>query len=845
MAPHTTRPPGRIRIIWTKFVNSLNFFRIHAIYFTLTPIIMACIIFAVNGEYHMEFVDALFLSYSAITTTGLASINVSSATALQQFLIMSQMLLGQLVTVSWVMVYVRRRFFMKKFEHLVRLSRSRTQATTNAETTALRNRFPTIFARARTSSIRPPPRMGDKKKHKGPLSLAMIKRLSSAPQKVDPSGRLVSNLEKTRTRTAEDPGLRFTSQPILLSPQQMTGTSNGFPHRYDRSYFRDDEDLEGPNFIEPEEEDLPPRPLRSPGQETHFARSQTIEIREPNIDRMPRTQTVDFREPHRPPIERLNSRATTFDGRSYQSRRRSSMSGEPFNSSHRDYRDQGFGGWPGPNRLIARLHKKLFPKMHLSLSRTMSVALSETLPTTTHQSTYLSFQAVVGRNSNFFGLTSDQLEELGGVEYRALGLLLWLIPSYMLLIYLSVFAACAITAGLHNNYAYVFDAQQGPVNPVWFGCFQTFAAFSNAGMSLVDTSMVPFQTAYAMIFFMIIAILGGNTAFPVFLRLMIWIISKLTSNTTPMAETLRFLLDHPRRCFVYLFPSPQTWLLTLVLLLLNSIDWICFGLLDIGNPYVETIPVGVRVTDGLFQAISVRAAGFAIVQLALLSPAVKLLYMTMMYISAYPIAMSVRSTNVYEEKSMGVYDDESMDENDAPTGEWKSYLAWHIKRQLAFDIWWIFLAMLVICITERGKILDPTNPSVDIFPIMFEVVSAYGTNGMSLGVSYDNFSLAGSFSPLSKVVLCLVMLRGRHRGLPLAIDRAVVLPWEFEQKKEDEQPEQDDPPAAQENEVPEPEEHELGQVSGSSESEPSSTTLRSDEQASPQQTGSTVPPHPQ
>jgi len=39
-----------------------------------------------------------------------------------------------------------------------------------------------------------------------------------------------------------------------------------------------------------------------------------------------------------------------------------------------------------------------------------------------------------------------------------------------------------------------------------------------------------------------------------------------------------------------------------------------------------------------------------------------------------------------------------------------------------------------------------------------------------------NYSLSGVFHPLSKLIVCLVMLRGRHRGLPVAIDRAVMLP---------------------------------------------------------------------
>lgn len=54
--------------------------------------------------------------------------------------------------------------------------------------------------------------------------------------------------------------------------------------------------------------------------------------------------------------------------------------------------------------------------------------------------------------------------------------------------------------------------------------------------------------------------------------------------------------------------------------------------------------------------------------------------------------------------------------------------------------------------------------------------SAYGTVGISVGVPYDNFSFCGSWHILSKLVLIAVMIKGRHRGLPRAIDRAVQLP---------------------------------------------------------------------
>ena len=52
--------------------------------------------------------------------------------------------------------------------------------------------------------------------------------------------------------------------------------------------------------------------------------------------------------------------------------------------------------------------------------------------------------------------------------------------------------------------------------------------------------------------------------------------------------------------------------------------------------------------------------------------------------------------------------------------------------------------------------------------------------GLSTGTPYDNFSLSGRFNTLGKLVVIAVMLRGRHRGLPVAIDRAILLPDEVE-----------------------------------------------------------------
>lgn len=54
----------------------------------------------------------------------------------------------------------------------------------------------------------------------------------------------------------------------------------------------------------------------------------------------------------------------------------------------------------------------------------------------------------------------------------------------------------------------------------------------------------------------------------------------------------------------------------------------------------------------------------------------------------YILWHSVRSTNVYEERSLGVFDDENEFEEPSSEGSrvhvWGRYIAWHARKQLAF-----------------------------------------------------------------------------------------------------------------------------------------------------------------
>ena len=117
---------------------------------------------------------------------------------------------------------------------------------------------------------------------------------------------------------------------------------------------------------------------------------------------------------------------------------------------------------------------------------------------------------------------------------------------------------------------------------------------------------VAFQTADYMLITMSLMILAGNTCYPIFLRLIIWTMFKLLPDYGERCGdwkvTLRFLLDHPRRCYTNLFPARHTWWLLATLICLNGTDWAAFEVLNIGNSTVASLPRGARALDGLFQA---------------------------------------------------------------------------------------------------------------------------------------------------------------------------------------------------------------------------------------------------
>lgn len=143
-----------------------------------------------------------------------------------------------------------------------------------------------------------------------------------------------------------------------------------------------------------------------------------------------------------------------------------------------------------------------------------------------------------------------------------------------------------------------------------------------------------------------------------------------------------------------------------------------------------------------------------------------------MFIAAYPLAASIRKNSTYDEGRLEVHREETQIHDGHGV---IAYLKNSGGNLLTWDAPYIALGyVLITSIESRAHANDPEVWSMS--GVLFESISAYCNVGLSLGHTDVTTSLCGEFTPTSKIVICGLMYRGRHRGLPYDIDRAVVIP---------------------------------------------------------------------
>ncbi|KAF4783514.1 trk family potassium uptake protein [Colletotrichum scovillei] len=778
-----------------------NFISAHYFWIVSLTILGSILIFASAGG-QLAYIDALYFASGANTQAGLNTVDVNLLNTFQQACLYFFTMTSNPITIHSSVVFLRLYWFEKRFQGVVREARQQRRNTISKSKSRARDDL-NQAERGRLSvrNIKVMHTNGHRSRMTNDGILLDMKededgRISPGsngfvPVPNTPAHNSGEHSPARAPETQEETGTDITQGRITFA--QHVFRSDGtepevkLPSPHSPAHFAilerqragPDETLRIPNPRDAEKGMKPKRVEDDAAPEPEDERDGSI----PHIhvnggannladdvgNNVHRPQTIKIEEPERPRDTERTVKDEIADEAEVIGRTIFPFSlRKPKKFFKGTSSDNGEGS--SSDNPLARVRSKTFDTIRTALTREKV----EDMP-------YLSFTPTMGRNSAFPGLTIEQREELGGIEYRSLRTL-----AVILLCYFWGFSLFAITCFLpwiytSSNAKYAAIVENSGVSKAWWGIFTANSAFNDLGLTLTPDSMNSFNDASFILLIMSFLIIIGNTGFPIMLRVVIWILSKIVPKRTGLWEELRFLLDHPRRCFTLLFPAGATWWLFIILIGLNVLDLLFFVLLDLNDNAVSHLPVHVRIVDGIFQAASTRTAGFSVVNISLLHPAVQVSYMIMMYISVFPIAISIRRTNVYEERSLGVY--HSPDEDMEGTNEnsaW-SYVGTHLRRQLSFDLWYVFLGLFILAITEGKRI---QNKDFDVYSVLFEIVSAYGTVGLSLGYPNVNASLCSQFTTGGKLIMIAMQIRGRHRGLPYGLDRAVLLPSESRFEKE-------------------------------------------------------------
>ena len=557
-------------------------------------------LFIKGGE--LRYIDALFLASGAATQSGLNTVDINKLNTWQQVVLFLVPMMTNPITINSFVVFLRLYWFEKRFQHIVR------EATRNRRSIAK------TISKSKTEERD----LGREERGVNGRSIVVMHDTTRPNGMTDEGGvahGFDDGVEKSKDAIADEEA-RSSNESSEGSKRQFDaeGGRNSeaaqrpqikFADRVTRSDGLMDEHLRIPAqrsheehiaFLERQRDPGNTEVLRIPGPRDADAgiAPQAVDESDPvHQVRSRRASTLDSNRASAD-VEHINSDDTAPPRRNITIAEPARPSAPEHVAEHVVEDAQAAKHTLSPLRFRRpritkgeRLHEDQSQTRGRSstlqtLKNTLSRDKDEIMP-------YLSWEPTVGRNSAFVDLTESQREELGGIEYRSLKSLALILTLYFW--GFTLFGIICLTPWIHtdNTYGSIVDADgQGRS---WWGIFTANSAFTDLGYTLTPDSMISFQTAIWPLLLMTFLIIIGNTGFPIMLRIIIWVTSMYVPKDSGIWEELRFLLDHPRRCFTLLFPAKATWWLFWILVTLNGLDLLFFIVLDVSVPF-ESVDLG-------------------------------------------------------------------------------------------------------------------------------------------------------------------------------------------------------------------------------------------------------------
>jgi trk system potassium uptake protein TrkH len=289
-----------------------------------------------------------------------------------------------------------------------------------------------------------------------------------------------------------------------------------------------------------------------------------------------------------------------------------------------------------------------------------------------------------------------------------------------------IFEALGVLA-FYFSWAGVEGFEHGPL--IYYSIFHSVSAFCNAGFSLFRDSFVGFQGSLGHNVTLTSLIIIGGLGFTVIVNLFRFVIFK------------RERLSLQTKLVLTVTAS----LITIGTILILATEW---------NKSLEELPLFNRIMAAYFQSVTTRTAGFNTINIGGLTNACYLLMMVLMFIGASPGSTG----GGIKTSTFGIF-----------LGSVWSMLRGRdsvemFKRNVPRDVVDKALSVIILALmllATFGFILLFTQKG-DPVDLLFELLSAFGTVGLSAGVTRN-------LTTLGKAVIIMTMFIGRIGPLTLAL----------------------------------------------------------------------------
>ncbi|KAL9150362.1 hypothetical protein ABFS82_12G163600 [Erythranthe guttata] len=339
------------------------------------------------------------------------------------------------------------------------------------------------------------------------------------------------------------------------------------------------------------------------------------------------------------------------------------------------------------------------------------------------------------------------------LKYDSIKFLGHVVLGYLVVIHILGISSVLLYLGLVSSAEDVL--RNKGLKKIMFAVFTVVSTFANCGFVPTNENMVVFIKNSGLLWILIPQVLLGNTLFPSCLRFVIWVLGKKIKK----AEA-NYLLENDNTTtssvYLHLFPSQHSVLLAATVFGFIILGFVIFSSLEWNSAALSGLDTYQKIVGILFQCVNARHTGETIVDLSIISPAVTVFFVVMMYLPPYTSFLPITK------------DEETPLESVIRKKRRKTAAENLVLTQLSY----LVIFIIIICITERKSLKeDPVNFSV--LNITVEVISAYGNVGFTTGYSCERqirpdpncvnkwYGFSGKWSDKGKIVLIIVMFFGR------------------------------------------------------------------------------------